>query len=101
MLGFTWIAVKLGAGRPAGVTWQGIWAIGLVAGIGFTVALFVADLAYTDAELLRHSKIGILAAVAIAGPLGFVGFLLLPKTPRRRRPLLLDRDRDLETVSQP
>ena len=99
LLAATWLAVRLGAGRPAGVTWPGIAAIGLVAGIGFTVALFVADLAYADAELLRHSKIGILAGFAIAGPLGFVGFLLLPKVPRRPRPLILDRDR--ETASRP
>ena len=75
----TWIAVVLGAVRPAGVTWRGVAAIGLVAGIGFTVALFVGDLAYTDAELLRQSKIGILAALVIAGPLAILGFLLLPR----------------------
>ena len=85
----TWVAVRLGAGRPAGVTWRGIWAIGLVASIGFTVALFVADLAYADEELLRHSKIGILAALAIAGPLGFLAFQLLPRIPRDSRPALL------------
>ena len=81
----TWIAVVLGATRPTGVTWRGVAAIGLVAGIGFTVALFVADLAYVDAELLRQSKIGILAAFAVAGPLGFLGFLLLPKVTRTGR----------------
>ena len=86
LVGATWIAVKLGAGRPAGVTWQGIWAIGLVAGIGFTVALFVADLAYVDPEVLKHSKIGILAAFAIAGPLSFAAFQLLPLIPRGGRP---------------
>lgn len=85
LVGATWIAVKLGAGRPAGVTWQGIWAIGLVAGIGFTVALFVADLAFADPEMLKHSKIGILAAFAIAGPLGFIAFKLLPQYVRPAR----------------
>lgn len=90
LLAFTWVAVQLGASRPAGVTWQGVLAIGLVAGIGFTIALFVADLAYADAELLRHSKIGILAAFAISAPFGFAAFFLLPKIPRRRRPLLLN-----------
>ncbi len=81
----TWIAVVLGATRPAGVTWRGVAAIALVAGIGFTVALFVADLAYVDPELLRQSKIGILAAFAVAGPLGFLAFLLLPKVTRTGR----------------
>ena len=86
----TWIAVKLGAGRPAGVTWQGIWAIGFVASIGFTVALFVADLAFADPELLKHSKIGILVAFALAGPFGFAAFQLLPKIPPIHRPFSLD-----------
>ena len=82
----TWFAVLLGATRPTGVTWRGVWAIGFVAGIGFTVALFVGDLAYTDPELLRQSKIGILAAFAVAGPLGFLAFLLLPRVTRGDRP---------------
>ena len=82
----TWFAVLLGATRPTGVTWRGVWAIGFVAGIGFTVALFVGDLAYTDAELLRQSKLGILAAFAVAGPLGFLAFLLLPRVTRDDRP---------------
>ena len=86
----TWIAVALGATRPAGVTWRGVAAIGLVAGIGFTVALFVGDLAYADADLLRQSKIGILAGFAVAGPLAFLAFLLLPKVSRIDRPSGLD-----------
>jgi NhaA family Na+:H+ antiporter len=90
LVGATWIAVKLGAQRPAGVTWQGIWAIGLVAGIGFTIALFVADLAYADDELLRYSKIGILAAFSVAGPFGFAAFQLLPPSTRNRRPFSLE-----------
>ncbi len=81
----TWIAVVCGAQRPTGVTWRGVWAIGLVAGIGFTVALFVGDLAYSDPDLLRDSKIGIIAAFAIAGPLAFLGFLLLPRIEQQER----------------
>ncbi len=84
---FTWSAIQLGAQRPQGVTWQGIFAIGLVAGIGFTIALFVADLAYTDPTLLRNSKIGILAAFVVAGPLGYLAFQLLPLIPADQRRL--------------
>lgn len=86
----TWIAVRFGAGRPAGVTWQGIWAVGFVASIGFTVALFVADLAFADPELLKHSKIGILAALAVAGPVSFLAFRLLPRYIQSTRPFSLD-----------
>ncbi len=82
----SWIAVVLGAPRPAGVTWRGIATIGFVAGIGFTVALFVTNLAYTDEELLRQARIGILAAFAIVAPLSFLAFLALPRVGRSERP---------------
>ena len=95
----TWIAVVCGAHRPSGVTWRGVWAIGLVAGIGFTVALFVGDLAYSDPDLLRDSKIGIIAAFAIAAPLAFLAFLLLPRVTRGDRPLRLQQA--TEAVSAP
>ena len=80
----TYLAVLLGATLPAGVTLRGVAAISLVAGIGFTVALFVGDLAYADEGLLRESKVGILAAFLISAPLGFLGFRLLPSGPRPR-----------------
>ena len=85
LIGAAWIAVRLGATLPEGVTWRGIAAIGLVAGIGFTVALFVADLAFEDETLLQYSKIGILAGLVVSGPLGLLGFLMLPKTSLRQR----------------
>ena len=81
----TWIAVVLGYPLPAGATWRGVAVIGFVAAIGFTIALFVAGLAYTDEELLRQAKIGILAALVIAGPLSFIAFRTLPKAGRATR----------------
>jgi NhaA family Na+:H+ antiporter len=79
----TWLAVRLGAQLPAGATWPGILGVGAVAGIGFTVALFVAQLAYPDEALLTHAKVGIFAG-SIAS--GLVGYLLL----RRLSPPQLD-----------
>ena len=86
LLAAMWLAIRFGASWPAGVSWRGAIAISLVAGIGFTVALFVGDLAYADEALLRESKVGIMAAFLIAAPAGFLAFRLLPKsaTPRRR-----------------
>lgn len=78
MLG-TWIAVRLGAALPRGVTWPGVAAMGVVAGIGFTVALFVTDLAYSDPGLLLQSKVGILAASLLAGPAGFLALRSLAR----------------------
>ena len=66
----TWIAVRLGAELPAGVTWLGVFAVGLLAGIGFTVALFVTELSFEQEALLAQAKVGIFVASVLAGVIG-------------------------------
>lgn len=67
----SWIATKLRVGiLPQGTTWPQLAAVGLFAGIGFTVALFVAELSFTDAQVTDASKVGILAASLLAAILG-------------------------------
>jgi NhaA family Na+:H+ antiporter len=80
---FTWLAVRLGwAPMPAGASAAKLLGVSIVAGIGFTVALFIAALAYADRpELLAQAKVGILAGSLLAGVVG-TGVLLL--TPRIR-----------------
>lgn len=57
--------------RPASVPWTDLLGMGATAGIGFTVALFVAELAFkAHPDLLREAKVGILAASVLAGLLG-------------------------------
>ena len=73
----TWVAVKLGAELPDGVTWAGVLGIGAVAGVGFTVALFVAQLAYPTEGLLASAKVGIFIG-SIAS--GVAGYLLLRRS---------------------
>lgn len=64
------VAVRLaGAVLPGGVRWADIAAMGLLAGVGFTVSLFVTGLAF-DGELADSAKLGILAASLAAGALG-------------------------------
>lgn len=75
------LAVASGARLPAGVGWGSILGLGIVAGIGFTVALFVAGLSFEDAELLTDAKLGILAASLVAGVLGWT-VLRLVHAPR-------------------
>jgi NhaA family Na+:H+ antiporter len=70
---FSWIAVKSGLGRmPAGVEWRHIFGIAMLAGIGFTVALFIAELAFTDPHFTDLAKIGIFAASIVAGVVGYL-----------------------------
>jgi NhaA family Na+:H+ antiporter len=72
VVGASWIATRLGIGTmPRGATWRGIFGVGAVAGIGFTVSIFVAGLAFDDKPLLENdAKIGILAASIIAATIG-------------------------------
>jgi len=68
---FSWIAVRLGIGRlPEGTRWGHIIGVGAVAGIGFTVSLFITGLAFDDVAIQDEAKIGILAASVIAALAG-------------------------------
>jgi NhaA family Na+:H+ antiporter len=72
VLTFAAVAVRLGVGRlPAGTTWRHMLGLGVCAGIGFTVALFVTSLSFTDPALVDSAKVGILAGSLIAGALGY------------------------------
>jgi NhaA family Na+:H+ antiporter len=71
--GFSWIAVRSGVGTlPQGASWGQLVAVAAIAGIGFTVSLFIAGLAFTEMNLVDEAKIGILAASAVAAAIGAV-----------------------------
>jgi NhaA family Na+:H+ antiporter len=69
---------------PIGLTWAHLAVLGVVAGIGFTMSLFVAQLAFADATLLTAAKLGVLVASGVAALTGLaLGFALLRDTPLR------------------
>lgn len=69
---FTWLAVRIGVAElPAGVTWRQIHGAGWLAGIGFTMSLFIANLAFGETALLPIAKVGILVASLTAGVVGW------------------------------
>ncbi len=73
IFGFSFLAVKLKlASLPQGVNWKNLYGAGMLAGIGFTMSLFIAGLAFKDPELLDLSKIGVLTGSVISGVLGFL-----------------------------
>ena len=75
---FAWLAVKSGLSEmPGGVTWLHIYGASWLAGIGFTMSLFISDLAFADSPLLNVAKLGILAASLIAG---VAGWLIIRRT---------------------
>jgi len=69
---FAWLAVKLKiAVKPKKSSWLSFTGLGMLGGIGFTMSIFIAGLAYHD-ELLNQAKIGIFAGSIIAGVLGYL-----------------------------
>ena len=81
---FSWLAVRTGlASLPADVSWPQIYGASLLAAIGFTMSLFIANLAFTDEAFLVLAKVGILSASFLAA---IAGLLFLWRTPTRRTP---------------
>jgi NhaA family Na+:H+ antiporter len=79
-----WLVVRAGlASLPSGVTWRHIYGAAWLCGIGFTMSLFIAYLAFGNSETLELAKQGTLAASIVAGA---VGYLLLLRTTRSTKP---------------
>lgn len=80
---FAWVAVRLKVGKmPVGATWRQVWGVAMLGGIGFTVALFVTELAFGPGPIGDQAKVGILAASAVAGICGYLFLRLVsPKPP--------------------
>jgi Na+/H+ antiporter NhaA len=74
-----WLAVRASAAAlPRGVLWSHVSIVGMVGGIGFTMALFIAQLAFATGSLLENAKLGILCGSALAGSFSlFAGYRVL------------------------
>ena len=73
VLAMTWLSVRVGLGQlPSSVTWRHVLGTGFLAGIGFTVAIFVAGIAFTDPALVNQAKMGIFGASLVAGLIGYL-----------------------------
>lgn len=68
-----------GARLGTGVTWRHMIGAGILAGIGFTMSLFVNELAFADEVLRQEAKLGVLCASLLAGILGYVWLVRTPK----------------------
>ena len=77
IVGFTKILIKLKlATLPEGVNWSKIYGTAMLAGIGFTMSLFITDLAFVNPAYILQAKIGIFAASLLCG---IGGYLVLRK----------------------
>jgi NhaA family Na+:H+ antiporter len=83
IMGFSYLMVKSGlTGLPAGVGWGQLWGVSLLGGIGFTMSIFVSELAFADPALVSEAKIAIFAASILAA-LG--GYIILQCTLPRKK----------------
>lgn len=86
ILSFSFVAVSLGlAIRPAGLPWRMLAAGALLTGIGFTMALFITDLAF-DTRLINSAKLGILVASTVAALGGMLTLAWLTGAARSAKP---------------
>ena len=76
----SWLAVRSGlASLPGNVSWRHLHGAGWLAGIGFTMSLFMTGLAFTDDGQLRAAKLGILIASVCAGIVGSAVLVRIPQ----------------------
>jgi NhaA family Na+:H+ antiporter len=85
IIGAVMLTRALGVVRlPTGLSTRHVVVLGLVAGIGFTMALFIAQLAFSAPALLGAAKVGVLVASVVAGMLGLLAGRLALATPQAR-----------------
>ena len=83
VLMFCWVAVKTKITTlPHGVTWKQIIGVALLAGIGFTMSLFITTLAFKDVQLVTDAKLGIFIASIISGVAGYFVLKKASTTPK-------------------
>lgn len=81
---FSWLAVKAGVAKlPAGIDFRHIFAVSVLCGIGFTMSMFIASLAFTgaNADFNTHARLGILMGSTLAAVIGY--FLLSVSLPKK------------------
>ena len=81
IVGLSFIAVKLGLAKlPDELTWKNLIIVGVVAGIGFTMSIFIAELSFDgNPHYLKMAKLGVLTASLISSVVAAVIILLQPK----------------------
>lgn len=80
ILSTCWICVKSGiSSLPEGAKWSHMFGVGLLAGIGFTMSIFVSMLSFSDALHIEEAKLAILVASLLAGVLGYLYLKMISK----------------------
>lgn len=73
IMSFVWVAIRLGLARlPEGVTWIQVYGVSVLAGIGFTMSLFIGTLAFSDPETGAAVRVGVLAGSIVSAICGYM-----------------------------
>jgi NhaA family Na+:H+ antiporter len=86
VVSFSWLAIRLGLGRlPEGASWTHVIGVGALAGIGFTVSLFITGLAFESTNLQVDAKLGTFGASIIAAIAGALILAIADRSDRSAR----------------
>lgn len=81
VFGVTWLMVKAGLARlPHGTNWVQIWGTACLAGIGFTMSLFIGSLSFDDNALMNEVRLGVLSGSALSAIVGYLALRYAPQT---------------------
>jgi NhaA family Na+:H+ antiporter len=70
---FSYISYIIGISKlPEGIKWKNILGVGFLAGIGFTMSIFITLLAFEDIQIINNSKIAIIFASTLSGIIGYL-----------------------------
>ncbi len=95
---FSWASVKLGLSMlPPGVTWSGIGVLGAAGGIGFTMAIFISELAFSGSPLLGAGKLAVLLGTGVSATMALAGGWLFLKPPDADAPEVTESDLESST----
>ena len=80
VFGITYLMVKSGLARmPDGANWAHIYGVACLAGIGFTMSLFIGSLSFEDAALMNQVRLGVLSGSAVSAILGYAVLIMASK----------------------
>ena len=100
ILALSWLAARSGvAALPSGVQWSHVSVVGIVGGIGFTMAIFIAQLAFPAGPLLETAKLAILCGSGLAAILSFFAGHRFLKPGQREHTAKTEAEAEASTLS--
>lgn len=87
VFGVTFAMVKSGVARmPNGATWLHIYGLSCLAGVGFTMSLFIGSLSYADPALMNQVRLGVLSGSMVSAVLGYVALMVASQADEEEKP---------------